>query len=467
MRAGNQEGFVLSIEGDWGSGKSFFLERLADDFDQKHAVALINAWESDSHGSPFLAILDTLDRALARYVDGPTINDKGKAIIRSAGKVATAAASALVRKSIARFLGESFSGTISNILDDAKAAELSNTLKNIGEATAEAVGEETVKQISKGIEALTDKGGLQQLAEYRSARRAKDLLHHSLKQIIDVIRQAEDAELPLFIMIDELDRCRPDYAVDMLEEIKHLFNIPGIVFILGMDRGQLAMAIEGAYGTHYQGERFLEKLIHFRYQLKEKPVDLLIKHALERDPPASEAFISDPFGRAIWQEISDVALMGGMKARQAERMLERFRAASYVTNRKISASLLAYTCAYAGQNLGSNAKYISDFVANTGRVIDGKNYIFPCHIEANKLSEYLRASWASSPLEGARILRSGHAEGIFSDIHSNFGWDENLTMGSQIEALLKSVAPFVPPPLSYKFEVGEGEVNLTIRHAGD
>ena len=48
---------------------------------------------------------------------------------------------------------------------------------------------------------------------------------------------------PLVVMIDELDRCRPSYAVEFLETAKHLFDVDRIVFVLAVNREQLAHAV--------------------------------------------------------------------------------------------------------------------------------------------------------------------------------------------------------------------------------
>ena len=54
---------------------------------------------------------------------------------------------------------------------------------------------------------------------------------------------------PLFILIDELDRCKPDYAVKFLERIKHIFKTKGIIFILGVDRHHLQRSVECLFGS--------------------------------------------------------------------------------------------------------------------------------------------------------------------------------------------------------------------------
>src|SRR5690606_33038946 len=66
---------------------------------------------------------------------------------------------------------------------------------------------------------------------------------NKLKQLVDLVSQGQasaDSEGtektgPLFIFIDELDRCRPLFALELLEALKHLFSIEGIVFVLGLN----------------------------------------------------------------------------------------------------------------------------------------------------------------------------------------------------------------------------------------
>lgn len=67
--------------------------------------------------------------------------------------------------------------------------------------------------------------------------------------------------------MDELDRCRPQYAITLLERIKHLLSLPGIIFVLGIDRSQLANAICGAYGDRFDSETYLQRFIDLDYRL--------------------------------------------------------------------------------------------------------------------------------------------------------------------------------------------------------
>ena len=68
-------------------------------------------------------------------------------------------------------------------------------------------------------------------------------------------------------MVDELDRCRPTYAIALLERIKHLFNINGIFFILGMDIMQLNHSVKAIYGQNMESEGYIKRFIDFEFSL--------------------------------------------------------------------------------------------------------------------------------------------------------------------------------------------------------
>ena len=50
-------------------------------------------------------------------------------------------------------------------------------------------------------------------------------------------------------MVDELDRCRPSYAVELPEVVKHLFTVDGVVFVIAVNRAELTHSIRALYGT--------------------------------------------------------------------------------------------------------------------------------------------------------------------------------------------------------------------------
>ena len=67
--------------------------------------------------------------------------------------------------------------------------------------------------------------------------------------IKSVDKTAEFTSKKLVFLIDELDRCRPTYAVETIEKIKHLFSVPGIIWVLVMNKEQIESSIQKVYGT--------------------------------------------------------------------------------------------------------------------------------------------------------------------------------------------------------------------------
>ena len=77
----------------------------------------------------------------------------------------------------------------------------------------------------------------------------------------------DNGKKKLIIFVDELDRCRPTYAVEVLECIKHLFNVEGVIFVLAIDEEQLRNAISAVYGVKVDGEEYLRKFIDWQLKL--------------------------------------------------------------------------------------------------------------------------------------------------------------------------------------------------------
>ena len=77
----------------------------------------------------------------------------------------------------------------------------------------------------------------------------------------------EHRERALFIMIDELDRCRPSYAVELLEVAKHLFSVDQIIFVLALNRPELAHSIRALYGNKFDAEGYLHRFFDIDYSL--------------------------------------------------------------------------------------------------------------------------------------------------------------------------------------------------------
>lgn len=94
-------------------------------------------------------------------------------------------------------------------------------------------------------------------------------LSNLLKKLIE-----KNQDKYVFI-IDELDRCRPDFSIALLERLKHIFNTPNLVFVIATDLKQLGNAVSGIYGEKFDGRKYLDKFIDFEYNLIEPSFEKL------------------------------------------------------------------------------------------------------------------------------------------------------------------------------------------------
>lgn len=82
----------------------------------------------------------------------------------------------------------------------------------------------------------------------------------------EIVSQVPEQRVVVFV--DELDRCRPTYAIKLLERIKHLFDVEGLIFVLSVDKTQLGHAIQGVYGSGCDAEGYLRRFIDLEYSLR-------------------------------------------------------------------------------------------------------------------------------------------------------------------------------------------------------
>lgn len=77
----------------------------------------------------------------------------------------------------------------------------------------------------------------------------------------------------LVIFIDELDRCKPTFAVKFLERIKHYFEHPDITFVFSVNMSELANTIQNYYGKDFDAGRYLNRFFDYTFHLTEISMD--------------------------------------------------------------------------------------------------------------------------------------------------------------------------------------------------
>lgn len=215
---------VISLTAPWGTGKTSFLDMWSTSLRLEGAkVVKFSAWEVDYTHDALVALIQELSGQL---------NDED---------------------------GDSSS------LDQIKSKG-GDLLKHIAPLA--------VKVLTSGLVDIQGVGDLageiveKKLADHENAKRSAEQFRASLYNYAKTIRE-EGNDFPLVVIVDELDRCRPSYAVELLESIKHFFNVDGVVFVIGVDIDQLGETIKGHYGQGYDGHRYLNKFFHLQLKLPE------------------------------------------------------------------------------------------------------------------------------------------------------------------------------------------------------
>lgn len=229
------ENFIISIDGNWGTGKTFFVkqlmyivnnfiminnpiirgnEQLIADFQKQNLLVYYNAWENDDHQSPLESFIFNILNEYPSWKN-EVENPEDKFLLFK-----DALAKIVEKGSLGIFTKESF-----------------DQLKSFSDLA------DSINTIEEKKEAL-----------------------NKLLNMITVDKR-------ILLIVDELDRCRPDYAVSVLETIKHFYNNPNITILVVTNNNQLSSTIKHFYGYDFDGYGYLNKIYDTVITLKTENLD--------------------------------------------------------------------------------------------------------------------------------------------------------------------------------------------------
>lgn len=230
------EPFVLAVDSSWGTGKTTFIKMWKEHLKKEGFPCLyFNAWENDFSDDPLISFIGEIQAYLKTPGLDPEQVKKAKRYYSKVSKIGSTLAKRIIP--VALKVGTS------GILD----------LDSVTEA---------------GIAGLAAQVAEEKIKKYDSDKKSIKKFRENLEKYIDELsKEKDDGRKPLVFFIDELDRCRPTYAIELLERLKHLFNIKGIVFILALDKEQIAHSIRALYGIGMDAEGYLRRFIDLDYKL--------------------------------------------------------------------------------------------------------------------------------------------------------------------------------------------------------
>jgi len=237
------ESFVISLNAPWGTGKSFLVNMWknwllsAENIDNNYYVTYYNAWEHDDCEHPFSSLAYHISELELCNEDNKFVSDvkeKAKNFLKHCGV-------AILKDGIQKFIGET-----------------------------------TAKIVAEGIDKAVDIKSSDYFDEYEAFLKRKKSFKCELKKLIP-----ENGKLIIFI--DELDRCRPNFAIETLEVVKHYFDIKDIVFIFSIDIMQLSYSISTMYGAGMDSMGYLRRFFDFMIKIPQPNIESYLRSQLYKN----------------------------------------------------------------------------------------------------------------------------------------------------------------------------------------
>lgn len=277
---------VLAVDGQYGQGKTYFLRRLARHLSMNHAVAFVDAWVDDLENEPLVALAATLDEALKPWASkSKTVSKNLRSFKSKAGRVAKIVGIGLAKRGVGFLITQGAAEILSDELG--KSNDIS---RDIQKDSLKSTGSDLTDEVSNALSDDAASDMESRILRFREGREAIIEMKRGLSKIVESLEK-EGMKLPITIIIDELDRCRPTYAIKLLEEIKHLFDVPGVAFVLGMHGQQLSHSVSAAYGVSFDGKAYLRRFFNRRYVLRAVQLTPLIRKLFDNLELPSNRFL--------------------------------------------------------------------------------------------------------------------------------------------------------------------------------
>lgn len=247
--------FVVSVQAPWGWGKTTFIKMWKAHLESLgHVCFYFNAWENDFVEDPLIAFIGEINKTLVEKSAKGQISTQIKKLQNVGGKIIRRALPLTIQIATQGILGQESVKKVSDLL-----------FNNGGDIAsfASELAEEKMRQYE------SDKNGVQ---EFRN----------ELTKITRSISMGTGKKSPAVFFIDELDRCRPDFSISLLERIQHVFSVEGMIFVLGVDRRQLEQSVKSQYGREVDADGFLRRFIDLNVNLPEPTVEKYCQLLFER-----------------------------------------------------------------------------------------------------------------------------------------------------------------------------------------
>lgn len=320
----SSEGLVVNLNGTWGTGKTELLRRLYVELaENNHPVVYIDAWKSDFLNQPLSVLCSEILNQIGHIFDIRAPNGKKGKKEEARKKY----------ESIRTYFGVGLK-VVSNSASLYFSPEDSSIVK-AGAESLNVLVDKIPFPSSKNnkYKDLVDSVSKNHLESMSAMKEIKEQLYFLSELLEDIY----DLSTPIVILVDELDRCRPTYAIEMLEVIKHFFETKGCVFLVATDTNALQHSIKSVYGSGFESDNYLRRFFDRKITLpKVSIIDFLSSSELNFDKYEKLGIKLYPFTKKQSHNIhmfSDLFESNSLELRDIEQILQRFFASlNFVVN---------------------------------------------------------------------------------------------------------------------------------------
>lgn len=282
----DSKGTSINLNAPWGAGKSFFLRCFEKQLKMDgFKVAFVDAWKDDHAEDPMFAVMSAIVRALDEEENSERVRKLANTLGKISGRLVLGAA-----KRAAEY-----------IVSAEDVAGIADDLMKVGVGTAEEL-----------------------LSEYGSKALARfDAGQKAIAEFRKLLEDRVQGEAPLFVLVDELDRCRPTYAISLLERVKHLFDVRNVIFVFGTNGEQLCHTIRTVYGAGFAAEMYLKRFFDRTYEFDNPTIYEYVRQHWENLLLHERKYV-ESYGVDYVEFVSIFSTKKGLSLRDIQQCLELF-----------------------------------------------------------------------------------------------------------------------------------------------
>lgn len=311
--------FAIGIFGPWGSGKSTLMKAIRTDVSTSDDVVPIwfNAWRYEKEEHLIVPMLDSLREQILEWAERP-------------GRPAQAAGKA---RDLATMLGRAAKAVLAGLTLRAGipgAVDLSLDANKMASAWHE----------SRGTGAAA--------AEPKSFYHAAFLaLRSSVEDFLTEGQGPGRNERRIIVFVDDIDRCLPKKALEVLESMKLFFDLDGFVFIVGLDQRVIEQAVHlkypaagtdtlGEAATYITGADYVKKIFQVQFtapRVDRSQLESFVNSVAEAEalPPEQR----EDLQRNVVPQIGNLAGTSSVNPREVKRLINAYTLQMKILERKL------------------------------------------------------------------------------------------------------------------------------------